>query len=107
MTGVAVLLKVMLFPPQALGPKAQTDPSRLRVGFQRRQPGLQGCQPTSFLVDLARPSMLSNTGNLTLGRARAIPRPKPSSRNFCYSLTDATLPSSDTRTPLNIRAGIP
>lgn len=39
--------------------------------------------------------------------SRAIRRFKLSTRSFCCSLTDAILPSRDTYTALNMRAGIP
>ena len=106
MTGVAILLQVMLLPPQPLRPEAQPDPARRNVGLQSRQPGPQTGQPPPLLVNLVPPALFLGLRNLPFPLG-AIRRSKLSTRNRCAARTADTLPSSDTRTALNSRAGIP
>ena len=106
MTGVAILLKVMLLPPQPLRPEAQPHPARRNVGLQSNQPVSKIGQPPPLLVNLLPPTLFLGL------RQPAVPleqfaAPRLSTRNRCAARTADTLPSSDTRTALNSRAGIP
>ena len=104
MAGVTVLRQVTLFPPEFLGPEAQPDSVRSKVRPQRRQPMPQIRQTSSLVVHLFPSLTLSGIGNLTLG-----PRDPPTQTihpQLLCSLTEDNFPSSDTRTPLYIRAGM-
>ena len=89
MTGVAILLQVLLLTPQPPGPEAQPHPARRNVGLQSNQPVSKIGQPPPLLVNLLPPTLFRGL------------------RNRCAARTADTLPSSDTRTALNSRAGIP
>ena len=106
MTGVAILLQVMLLPPQPLRPEAQPHPARRNVGLQHCQFGFQVRQPPPLLVNLLPPTLFLGLRNLPFRLSNSplqAVHPQPLRR----PPPPDTLPSSDTRTPLNIRAGIP
>ena len=104
MTRIAILLKVMLLAPQPLGPEAQPYQARRNVGFQSNQPVSKISEPPLLLMNLIPSAPLSGIRNLPL--ARAIRHCRLSCLSAIVFRTDATLPSSDTRTALNSRADL-
>ena len=64
MARIAILLQVMLLPPQPFRPEAQPHPARRNVGLQSRQPGLQIGQPPPLLVNLLPPTLFLGLRNL-------------------------------------------
>ena len=105
MSGVTVGFEILLLAPQPLGPKAQPYPAVRYMGFQRREPGVQISQPAFLLVNLVPGTLFSRQA--TCFSARLMRALRSPARSFCCSLTEATFPSSDARTELNSRAGIP
>ena len=66
MTGISIGLQVVLFPPQPLGPEAQSHLIPGYVRFQNCQTASQVAQPTTLLMDLLPAALLPGIGYLTL-----------------------------------------
>ena len=105
MAAVPVGLQVVLAAPELPAAEAQPDQARRRVGLDPRQSGPQVIQPARLLMDPVRITLLPGASQLLAGLADhalqglgvqqlGLPRPE-------------TFPSRDTRTALNIRAGMP
>ena len=96
MAAVAVGLQVVLAAPELPAAEAQPDQARRHIGLDPRQPGPQVVQPARLLMDPVPVTLLPGASQLPAGPAD----------QALQGLDMQKLPP-DSRTALNIRAGMP
>ena len=106
MAAVAVGLQVVLAAPELPAAEAQPDQARRHIGLDPRQPGPQVVQPAHLLMDPVRESPFFPALANSLPALRTRPFRVSTCRSW-DSRAPETFPSRDTRTALNIRAGMP